>query len=79
MDRRALIHTAALLAAAAGRTAAWAESPTTAPAHVGTDALLFQGDPQFWYETVRLFGAAEYGGALFGEVVAIAQKIKIGD
>ena len=45
----------------------------------GTDALLFQDDPQFWYETVRLFGAAEYGGALFGEVIAIASKIKSGD
>lgn len=28
---------------------------------------------------MRLFGAAEYGGALFGEVVAIAQQIKAGD
>jgi pimeloyl-ACP methyl ester carboxylesterase len=59
---------------------------TTAPAqgapaagHAGTHALLFRDDPQFWFEIVRLFGAAEYGGALFGEVVAIAQKIKAGD
>jgi hypothetical protein len=27
----------------------------------------------------RLFGAADYGGALFGEVIAIAKNIKSGD
>jgi hypothetical protein len=27
----------------------------------------------------RLFGAAEYGGAMFGEVIAIAKNIKPGD
>jgi len=34
---------------------------------------------QFWFETVRAFGAAEYGGALFGEVLAVAQRISAGD
>jgi hypothetical protein len=47
--------------------------------NAGTDALLFKDDPEFWFETVRLFGAAEYGGALFGEVIAIAESIKSGD
>jgi pimeloyl-ACP methyl ester carboxylesterase len=45
----------------------------------GTDALLFKEDPEFWFEIERLFGAAEYGGALFGEVIAIAKNIKSGD
>jgi hypothetical protein len=45
----------------------------------GTEALLFKDDPQFWYEIERLFSAAEYGGALFGEVIAIAKQIKSGD
>ncbi len=48
-------------------------------ANVGTEALLFKDDPQFWFEIERLFGAAEYGGALFGEVIAIAKQIKSGD
>jgi hypothetical protein len=47
--------------------------------NAGTDALLFKDDPEFWFEIVRLFGAAEYGGALFGEVIAFAKKIKSGD
>jgi dienelactone hydrolase len=70
-----LLQTAAALAAASTGTTALAQSGPAA----GTDALLFQDDPQFWYETVRLFGAAEFGGALFGEVIAIASKIKSGD
>jgi alpha-beta hydrolase superfamily lysophospholipase len=54
-------------------------SQSDTPANVGTEALLFKDDPQFWFEIERLFGAAEYGGALFGEVVAIAKQIKSGD
>lgn len=78
MNRRLLLQTAAALAAASTVPQAFAQgTPPAAPK--GTDALLFQDDPQFWYETVRLFGGAEYGGALFGEVIAIAQKIKSGD
>jgi dienelactone hydrolase len=77
MNRRLLLRTAAALAAASTGTTALAQGGTGTP--TGTDALLFKDDPQFWYETVRLFGAAEYGGALFGEVIAIASKIKSGD
>ena len=79
MNRRVLLRTAAVLAAVSTGTSAVAQTPVTATTHAGTDALLFQNDPEFWYEIVRLFGAAEYGGALFGEVVAIAQRIKAGD
>ena len=57
-------------------TDAVAQSSNTPAMHAGTGALLFQNDPEFWYEIVRLFGAAEYGGALFGEVVAIARQIE---
>ncbi|WP_326565738.1 alpha/beta fold hydrolase [Amycolatopsis rhabdoformis] len=41
--------------------------------------LLFEDDPQFWFETLRVFGHASYGGADFGEVVATASRIKPGD
>jgi dienelactone hydrolase len=79
MNRRTLMQTAAALAAVTTGTRAFAQGAVAPVAPKGTVALLFQDDPQFWYETVRLFGAAEYGGALFGEVIAIAQKIKSGD
>jgi hypothetical protein len=36
---------------------------------------LFPDDVQFWYETQRAFGAAEYGGAQFGEVLATSARI----
>ncbi len=48
------------------------EAPSSTP-------LLFQDDVQFWYETVRMFGADEYGGASFGEVLATSARIKAGD
>ena len=41
--------------------------------------LLFADDIQFWFETLRVFGAAEYGGSQFGEVVATSSRIKAGD
>ena len=40
---------------------------------------LFPDDPQFWFETLRVFGAAEYGGSQFGEVLATSARIKAGD
>jgi dienelactone hydrolase len=40
---------------------------------------VFPDNAQFWYETQRAFGAAEYGGALFGEVLATSSRIKSGD
>lgn len=41
--------------------------------------VLFPDNVQFWYETVRAFGAAEYGGSLFGEVLATSARISSGD
>ncbi|ANP51364.1 alpha-beta hydrolase superfamily lysophospholipase [Streptomyces griseochromogenes] len=43
------------------------------------ERLLFPGDPQFWYETLRSFGHIAYGGADFGEVVATSRRITEGD
>ena len=80
MNRRSLLNVAAALTAVASGSDAVAQpAPVPADAHAGTDALLFKEDPQFWYETVRMFGAAEYGGALFGEVMAIARQIEPGN
>ena len=42
-------------------------------------ALLFPDNVQFWYETVRAFGAASYGGSEFGEVLATAARIRSGN
>ena len=89
MNRRSLFQTAAALAAATAATSvstqllAQAASAPVVP--TGTDALLFKDDPQFWYETVRMFGAAEYGGALFGEedqersLLDLVEALGIGD
>ncbi|GAB3396365.1 alpha/beta hydrolase family protein [Amycolatopsis echigonensis] len=41
--------------------------------------LLFEDDPQFWFETLIALGQIAYGGADFGEVVSIASNIKSGD
>ncbi|MGH6972534.1 MAG: hypothetical protein ACREEQ_13085, partial [Caulobacteraceae bacterium] len=36
-------------------------------------------NPQFWFETLRMFGADEYGGASPGEVLAASSQIEAGD
>ena len=41
--------------------------------------LLFPEDVQFWYETLRVLGADEYGGSQFGEVLATSARIEPGD
>ncbi|WP_206784620.1 S9 family peptidase [Amycolatopsis sp. MtRt-6] len=41
--------------------------------------LMFEDDPQFWFETLRLFGHAAYGGSDFGEVLAAASTVTPGD
>ena len=41
--------------------------------------LLFPGDQQFWYETLRALGHTAYGGADFGEVVTTAARITAND
>jgi alpha-beta hydrolase superfamily lysophospholipase len=79
MNRRTLLALGPF-ALTCARDAAAAEPAANAPlpAH-GADRLLFPQDAQFWYETVRAFGAAEYGGALFGEVLAVASRVTAGD
>ncbi|MDQ7804941.1 alpha/beta hydrolase [Amycolatopsis sp. A133] len=41
--------------------------------------LMFEEDTQFWFETLRLFGHAAYGGSDFGEVLAAASTVTAGD
>lgn len=41
--------------------------------------VLFPDDAQFWFETLRVFSHASYGGADFGEVLATAAGITAGD
>lgn len=78
MSHRHLSQTASTVASVS--TDGGASKPQSfLPDNAGTDALLFKDNPEFWFETVRLFGAAEYGGALFGEVIAITRNIKSGD
>jgi alpha-beta hydrolase superfamily lysophospholipase len=78
MNRQLLSQTASTLASvSAARGDSRPQSFLTES--TGTDALLFKDDPEFWFETVRLFGSADYGGAVFGEVVAIAKNVKSGD
>jgi alpha-beta hydrolase superfamily lysophospholipase len=75
LGRRALLTLGAAAFVAAETGGVFAdETPAAA-----SGALLFQNDPEFWYETLRMFGASDYGGALFGEVVAIAEATKTGD
>jgi dienelactone hydrolase len=78
MNRRDLFALAAPLAlVAAGATGAEAQ-PAAAPPP-GPKHPLFPDDDQFWFETVRAFGNAEYGGGQFGEVLATSALIKAGD
>jgi len=78
MNTQLLSQTASTLASASAEHYATPQQ-SLLPNNTGTDALLFKDDPQFWFEITRLFAAAEYGGALFGEVIAIAKNIKSGD
>src|SRR5580700_7529475 len=79
MNRRTLLALGASIAAMADLNGALGQTESTPASKDRAETLLFQTDPEFWFETVRLFGAAEYGGALFGEVLAMAQNIKPGD
>jgi hypothetical protein len=82
MDRRLFLASTIPLAAMAA-TGVRAEDASAGAAPLAPAAAartpLFPDDVQFWYETQRAFGAAEYGGALFGEVLATASRIKAGD
>ncbi|THD61853.1 alpha/beta fold hydrolase [Phenylobacterium sp.] len=74
MDRRTLFALGPALALAAG--AAVAQTPPATPTETSP---LFPDDDQFWFETVRMFGADEYGAGSFGEVLAVSRQIKAGD
>jgi hypothetical protein len=40
---------------------------------------LFPDNPHFWFETLRVIAADDYGGGLVGEVLAVAARIEPGD
>jgi dienelactone hydrolase len=85
MNRRHLFAAALAVApAAAALAAARTANAQTANAQTGAPppappTPLFPDDAQFWFETVRMFGADEYGAASFGEVLAVSARIKAGD
>jgi pimeloyl-ACP methyl ester carboxylesterase len=80
MNRRMLLALAAPLALAAEALATGAQAQASAPPKAaGSANPLFADDDQFWFETVRMFGADEYGAASFGEVLAVSRQIKSGD
>jgi alpha-beta hydrolase superfamily lysophospholipase len=81
MNRRTLLALAPMVTLLATGQAVAAEHDAQ-PAEGATPERkppLFPTDVQFWYETQRAFGAAEYGGALFGEVLAASSRIVPGD
>ena len=83
MNRRELFAAGLPLAVAAGaaqaQTGSQTQAPTSTPVPTPDKTPLFPDDAQFWFETVRMFGADEYGGASFGEVLATSVRIKAGD
>ncbi|EKS38920.1 alpha/beta hydrolase family protein [Afipia clevelandensis] len=83
MDRRTLLELGVSLATVATSSFAVAQTAPpaagAAPKPPATKPPLFPDDVQFWFETQRIFGNAEYGGALFGEVLATSSRIKAGD
>jgi len=79
MNTQLLSQTAGVLASATLNKTAPEPKQAILSDSSGTDALLFKDNPEYWFETERLFGAAAYGGALYGEVIAIAKGIKSGD
>lgn len=81
MDRRAFMSAAipfTLMAASPGASAQ-SSNVTRAEAASQSKSPLFPDNTQFWYETRRAFGAADYGASEFGEVLAAADHITSGD
>jgi hypothetical protein len=81
MDRRSMLALPIQVALAAVGIAgsAHAQTPQAPPQPVGPPNPLFPDDAEFWYETLRMFGADEYGASSFGEVLAVSRRIKAGD
>jgi hypothetical protein len=81
MNRR-LLHTPPIevaLAAEGIATSAHAPTPQATSKPADPPTPLFPEDAEFCYETLRMFGADEYGASSFGEVLAISRQIKAGD
>jgi hypothetical protein len=81
MNRRSILALGSLSALLAQNALA-ANDQAATPASNGPDVAkppLFPEDAQFWFETVRAFGASEYGGSSFGEVLTVVSGIKPGD
>lgn len=81
MDRRDFMGAAipfALMAASSGADAQSSQA-TRAGAVPRSKPPLFPDNAQFWYKTLRGFGAANYGGSEFGEVLVTASRITAGD
>lgn len=51
----------------------------TDPGSATAKLPLFSDNVQFWFETLRAFGASSYGGSEFGEVLATASRIISGN
>lgn len=82
MDRKKLLALTKLAKVFLNEVWATETAMGSAPAHAPQAAAippLFADDVQFWFETQRAFGAAEYGGSQFGEVLAVASRITPGD
>jgi len=81
MDRRDFVKAGFLFTALPGDLNAGAQSPASAApgARSGPKPPLFPDNPQFWFETLRAFGAAGFGASEFGEVLVTAGRIAPGD
>src|SRR5277367_1492695 len=69
----------AALAAEGMAASAHAQTPQATSKPADPSSPLFPDDAEFWYETLRMFGADEYGASSFGEVLEISRQIKAGD
>jgi homoserine O-acetyltransferase len=67
------------LAAEGIAASAHAQTPQATSKPAGPPNPLFPDDAEFWYETLGMLGADEYGAGSFGEVLAICRQIKAGD
>ena len=79
MNRREFMAAGIALAVAAANADALQSAPAAAVANPSTKPPLFPDDIQFWYETMRAFGASSYGGSEFGEVLAAVNRIESGN
>lgn len=80
MNRRDFMASGiAAVAMAAGNGAAQQSAAPAAGSNPQGKPPLFPDNVQFWFETVRAFGASSYGASEFGEVLATVTRITSGD